>query len=325
MTKEQASAVLNGIFNTPYEDANLQLCLASIQDEDEPPALQKVQMSQEVANEMRLSGSRKIRHYRKKFQAGDLRVLAYDPAAMNRDDEIEFLVIGEIDDVASQVNPISNIAALEPFTASDEFIDGLKFYTLVYTIGENTFYSMRSFTKARELGRSSVLGLRFSDAIFNKLKEPTFLFDSNIDCLSANGVLFILNKNNFQQMFHYFEKVIAAGKAALKTVSERISIKNFDSFSRLCTGNLNMMAKLKNLASKEYLDSLSMDDIKRVIHSFNLPATIVEEDGQEKLLFDPQSKDKWLLLRILDDDYLGSEMTKLKYEANSKRAVSDGA
>ena len=48
---------------------------------------------------------------------------------------------------------------------------------------------------------------------------------------------------------------------------------------------------------------------------------IVNENGQEKLLFEANPNKRWLILKLLDDDYLGSIMTNEKYEVNSKSRV----
>ena len=100
-----------------------------------------------------------------------------------------------------------------------------------------------------------------------------------------------------------------------------MKIENFDAFAALCEGHLLKMAKLRNIADKPYLQHVTMKDVKRVVKDFNLQVRFVKKDGEDRLLFDPADKDKWIILRILDDDYLGSVMTKLKYEANSKRPV----
>jgi len=322
MNTAQAQAILTKIFAAPYENAKIQLCLASAGIDEDLPSIEKLQISTEAADEFRLITTREIRRYRKKAQASDLRLLPYDPGAMNRADEIEFIALGDEQNIASQIENLSDVQALPVFSASEEFIDGLRFYALVIEIDNKTVIALRVYSKARELSRSSYLGLRLSDTVFNKIQEPAFLFDAHFDCIISENAIFILNKNNFQQMFRYYERVVAAGKAALKSISARVKIQNYDAFSTLCEGHLHMMAKLKNIASKEYLQSVTMKDIKRVISAFKLDAQVVKKDGEEQLVFDPNSEDKWLILRILDDDYLGSIMTKLKYEANSKRALS---
>ena len=66
-----------------------------------------------------------------------------------------------------------------------------------------------------------------------------------------------------------------------------------------------------------------MSDVKKVIAESGLSIQIIEVNGQEKLLFDPQAKtrEKYSLLRLLNDDYLQSIMTGKKYEVTGKREV----
>jgi hypothetical protein len=61
-----------------------------------------------------------------------------------------------------------------------------------------------------------------------------------------------------------------------------------------------------------------MQDIRRTIDAFKLDVQVVHEDGQDKLLFEANPNKRWLILKLLDDDYLGSIMTNEKYEVNSK-------
>jgi hypothetical protein len=97
-----------------------------------------------------------------------------------------------------------------------------------------------------------------------------------------------------------------------------VPIANFNEFERACSGHLQMQAKLKNIASKPYLKKVKMADIKRLLLQFpSLGVQIVKRGGKEMLLFDP--KDKWAVLRLLDDDYLGSVLTGEKYEVTGKR------
>jgi len=79
-----------------------------------------------------------------------------------------------------------------------------------------------------------------------------------------------------------------------------------------------MLSKLKNIAGKTYLAQITIADIKKVMKQFpNLQVRVTKKDGKELLVFDPS--DKWALLRLLDDDYLNSVMTGVKYEVSGKR------
>jgi hypothetical protein len=105
-------------------------------------------------------------------------------------------------------------------------------------------------------------------------------------------------------------------------VAARIPISNLNDFRAAGTGQLQMMSKLAQIARKPYLQTVTMTDIRRTIDAFHLDVRIVEQNGQEKLLFEAGVKKRWLLLKLLDDDYLGSIMTNQKYEVNSKSALA---
>jgi len=81
---------------------------------------------------------------------------------------------------------------------------------------------------------------------------------------------------------------------------------------------MQMMSKLAEIARKPYLERVTMLDIRRAIEAFHLDVQIVNENGQEKLLFEANPNKRWLILKLLDDSYLGSIMTNEKYEVNSK-------
>ena len=79
-----------------------------------------------------------------------------------------------------------------------------------------------------------------------------------------------------------------------------------------------MLSKLAQIAKKPYLASVTMNDIKRTIKDFALQIEVTPDD---ELVFDPSPSKRWLILKLLGDDYLGSTMTKLKYASNSKIQV----
>jgi hypothetical protein len=62
-----------------------------------------------------------------------------------------------------------------------------------------------------------------------------------------------------------------------------------------------------------------MDHIKMVIEKQGLPLQVVEENGKEVLVYD--SKKPWIILNLLQDNYLWSLMTEQGYEVTSKRPL----
>ena len=65
--------------------------------------------------------------------------------------------------------------------------------------------------------------------------------------------------------------------------------------------------------------------LEPVIRDFALDVETVQDAGVTKLVFDPRPDRRFLILELLDDDYLLSTMTELRYEVNSNRVEGEAA
>ena len=133
--------------------------------------------------------------------------------------------------------------------------------------------------------------------------------------------MFIRNVPAFERIFGYFEEVRAKADETVTAILTQIPISNAEEFRAACTQQVQMMAKLAQIARKPYLAAVSMDDIRRTIEEFELEVEIVRENGQERIVFEANPSTRWLILKLLDDDFLGSIMTQQKYAVNSKSAI----
>ena len=320
----QAEKALTELLNANLEECPVHLVLAAVaQEADLVPIFAKVQVTKRVGEEFRKIVTAKLKALRRKHENGDFRLQSHDAGSLVGPEELECLKLVDEPEVANQLASLSSLNDLPVFDAGGNFVSQLRFYMLQVEVkAQKLLRCFRLYGPKQELTRSSVFGLRISGSTFDKIEEPIFLFDSIVDCLAYDGVLFILNKDKFQKIFRFFALVREAGRQALKKVSEVVKLENYNAFARICEGNLYMLAKLRNIAGKDYLATVTMKDIKRVIKEFNLSVQVVKRDGEEKLLFDESARERWTILNLLDDAYLGSSMTKRKYEANSKREVS---
>ncbi len=119
---------------------------------------------------------------------------------------------------------------------------------------------------------------------------------------------------------NYYDEKYQIATEALESIKICVPIKNFDDFANDCGRHIWKQKKLKKIASKPYLSKIKMNHIKRVIEQNKLNIQIVHEDGKEMLVYDP--KDKWVILNLLDDNYLWSMLTELNYEVTGKHELS---
>lgn len=169
-------------------------------------------------------------------------------------------------------------------------------------------------------GLHAILGIRGE---YDRIDERYISFEESIDCISHNGFMFVINKNNFQAMFHFLEEVRTTAQETLDAINFSLPIQNFDDLVQAVNGNMTMLRKLRKIAAKPYIKNLKMSDVRKIIETNHLPVEIIEVGGQEKILFNPQAKarEKYALLRIFNDDYLKSLMTGINYETTGKREV----
>ncbi|MDQ3815238.1 MAG: DUF4868 domain-containing protein, partial [Armatimonadota bacterium] len=219
------------------------------------------------------------------------------------------------------------IASLWPLDSLDicdlsaGFVSGLRFYVIVVEgDGGEPLYCFRSYNKQKELSRSRHFAVLLSAGHFNRVREPLLLFDQDIDCISQGRHMYVFKKSNFQKIFRFFEMMLATAEETLKVIKAKIPITNFDEFHQACQGHLQMMAKLKNIAGKDYLNRITMADLQKVITKCKLKVQVENRGGKDMLVFD--AANKWELLRLLDDDYLESLMTGQSYEVTGKRVHS---
>lgn len=247
----------------------------------------------------------------------------YEPGFRPEKHELAYLPVEQHPSVQQIIDSLAAVGDLQLFEARDEVIEHLRSYVLTLQ-GEDdrTAYLFRSTSPKFELGRKVRFAMIFADGTYNKLDEKVFMLDEEVDCFYCDGYLYIQSVYQFQRIFSFFEQLRDRAAQTLNTVLQNVPVKNADDF-RQATGQLQMMSKLASIASRPYITTLSFETTKDIINEFGLDIPVeIDDDGQEKLVFEQNADKRWNILKLLDDDYLTSRMTTLKYEVNSKRTHS---
>ena len=253
---------------------------------------------------------------------GNVVLRPYDPGYTPEWNELCFVDLAENDTIANLIRQISQVQQAELFREQDGVVDHLRFYAIVLSpSARRHVVFFRTYSPKKELTRRAGFAALLSHGHYDKVDTKIFLFDREIDCFSWGGYLFIRSVAAFQRIFNYFEELRAKADETVTAVLGQIPVSNADEFRAACTGQIQMMSKLAQIARKPYLNRVTLQAIRRTIDEFQLDVQIVEENGRQKLLFETNPNKRWLILKLLDDDFLGSIMTNQKYEVNSKSAL----
>jgi len=168
----------------------------------------------------------------------------------------------------------------------------------------------------------------FRDGVYSELEEETLLFDKSFDFVVASDITLIMRLDAFQGSLDYLAEVRARAAEILRTVTVQVPIANFDEFSAAVCRQLGMISKLASVAARftsdpAYAASMTLEKITQFASAH--PEHLIDLEGptnDQKLVFYPDPQRRWKILKLLDDDYLFSELTSREYDANSKSQVA---
>jgi hypothetical protein len=303
---EELAKFLSGV-----ADSNLVVAADGRGDDNEEIVFQRLTLAKPVSRWFLDNASSIIN------QSVERTLREYEPGYKPDDDELCYIPLRDAAMAKVAVDSFAALDQVELFRESDEIIDNLRFYATVVQHKSRQAVFFRTFSPRNELTRSGYTPLAFSGDNYNELKQKVFLFDDQADCFAFGDYLFIQNVTQFQRIFGYFEELTKSADLTIGSITSRIPIDGLENFEKMCKSNQLMLAKLAQIARKPYLKSLAMSDIIRTINEFNIPVEV----RSGKLVFDSSPKKRWLILKLLDDDHLGSSMTKTKYLSNSKVAI----
>lgn len=285
-----------------------------------PLSFEKLLMTGNLTDSFREMLHERLAQYREKLQRNDLLFYAYTAESQTAEHEIEYIHISDYTSLAEPLKTLSLLADIEAFHDRPAFSNGLRFYAIIVQPEQGEpIYFFRAYERKRFL-RKGVLAI-LDGGVYERVDAPTCLFDDEIDCVCYGGMMFVLGgaKTRFQNMFRFYEDIRQMANETLDTIQQHVPIQGFEAFVNMCQSDPQKLRKLKRIAGKPYLQSVTMGDIKKVIEHSKLSITIVEANGQEQLVYD--EKNKWVILNLLDDNYLESLMTHMHYEVSGKREL----
>jgi len=316
--------LFNTILALDVNECDISICLASVVKNDPIPHFARLDMTEPLTEAFRLTAETFLHTYQKRLNDEGIVFKDFSTEGSLDTYEVETFDLQNYKPVLHQLNPLDAFSGLDLFDNDEKFVAGMRFYVLVVQVPEgDPIYFFRIHTRQKVLSRSSLYAILNKEGRYDHLQESVLAFDREFDCMCRSNILFIFDKRNFQHIFRYFDTIRQEARQTLITINASVPIQNLDEMIRACEGNVSMLQKLKRVSTKPYIKNIQMKDIKRVIEVHKLPVQIIEDNGQEKLLFDSRAKakDKYLLLRILNDDYLKSVMTDTNYEVTDKRVM----
>lgn len=310
--------IFNNLERIDSGEYSVSIALATCGESGEPQ-YRSLNISDGVAEVFATTVASSLSALKSFHESGDLVLREYSGGYKPDSHEIEYLEAAS-SSLGSIMKAIPSAADIPLLGKPDSFVDHVRFYTvLLEKKRKKRLVLFRRFNRTKELTRSKNIFVRWIGQRYERFSEPTFQFDERFDVILYDDSLFSLNKSNLHHIFRFYDLLRSVAEQSLATIHGKIPIANFDEFKESCLSHVQKLEKVRNISQKPYLTNVTMDKVRQTIETFQLKVDIVSENGTEKLLFDKSNR--WEILNLLDDSYLGSAMTGNRYEVNSKRAL----
>jgi hypothetical protein len=245
------------------------------------------------------------------------RVQRFQPGYRPEAGEALVIDLQEFPSLREVVETVLSVEDLEGFHGEAEFVERFRAFATVLSHGGERGAFFRKTSPRKELARSGWVALILTDRGFNDIHDRLFLFDQQVDFIAWRGRLYVITVSALNALVPAFEVVVERIQATLRQVVPLVA--NAEEFSAAALSQPQMRSKLMQIASRPYIGRLSIEDLQAHVRRRNLAIAFQRgADGRERLVFDPGRETRWLILKLLDDDYLDSRMTDQRYEVNSK-------
>ncbi len=246
----------------------------------------------------------------------DFQPVPYDPAVYVEPPQYAVADLGDLpvwQMIAAEM--AANDDSSPPPTIDARFLKHLWAYGVRFDNGCGFYF--RRFTPAKVLRSSSWFNLVYVGNTLSTIQEDVFHLDSKIDVVILCDEAMILQKTLFEQVFSMDSeyKARVSGWIRNRLCAAEI-IDDCDAFIEACERHVRRAKKLVSIASSMDFKKLGRARVQlhRVADEME---TGIEFDARDRIVFDEGQTDTILVL--LADDLLESPLTKLHYEALSKR------
>ena len=254
----------------------------------------------------------------------DYEVTDYQPSGSPADGQVMWMnsqdvpLIGQL---FSDFEDLANVPLLNPKNSN---LKHLRFAAIRAEAGTSHAIFLQYLPANQVLARTKRLGLVFRGDTFDTPKGEIVMLGNDFIAVVIGHFVFFKNRKAFQQLFGFMEEMRQQANETFLAVTAQLRIDGLEQMLHAVIGAPAMLGKMASIQRKltrypSYLKAMTMPNLLKFIGEH--PQCGVEITGHgdnAKLVFRSDAQHRFKILKLLDDDYLHSELTALDYESNSK-------
>lgn len=184
----------------------------------------------------------------------------------------------------------------------------------------------QGFSAEKSLARKKSIFAFWNGELFNFMDEQPLVIDRSLRMFVVAGVAVMKSNSAYETLFGPLPDLREQAATTYDATLGKLTIVGGDDLRAACGSDLNMMRKLTSIQQKMnqpgYPEALDMPSVLLFLaRNPHIDVPVDRSGGSPALVFRPGAQHRWALLKLLDDDFLRSDLTNINYEANSKTEV----
>lgn len=247
----------------------------------------------------------------------ELECVAYSPS-FTPENHLQVCALADVQYAVEIMEQMADETQL-PFPAVDpSFLRSLWAYAVQirHSAGSCTYFC--KYAPGKVLARGGLLKLIYtSDGHFEKLDGDLFQISDTVDCVVIGETILVCRERPFEAIFSYADLLASSVESyvAEPTFQRYFAPAELKAFASQVSNDMRKIRKLHTICSANLLTRMDRSKAKLRAEQLGLTIQFDEQTGQVIL----DGTNLWHLLRLLDEDYLTSDVTGITYEVTSKR------
>jgi hypothetical protein len=257
----------------------------------------------------------------------DSELIDYEPATSTTADQVMWMPAANVPLLESIASEAADMAGIPVFDPRHAHLGDLRLAALNANSNESTAVFVQNLRGNQIVAQSGRVGVVVRRGVLDVPPSgQILLFSRSVAAIVVDGVAFFADRAGFQRLFGYLDELRLQAEETFGAVTANLSIEGIEQMAAAVTGSPTMLGKMASIQRKltrypEYREALTMPKLVAFVSRHpECGVDLAGEGDSVRLVFRSDPQHRFKILKLLDDDYLRSELTTLEYEANSKSA-----
>jgi hypothetical protein len=261
----------------------------------------------------------------------DCELIEYEPATSAVQGQIMWIAMASVPLLKAIAEESVDLADMPLFDPAGSTLSNLQLAAIRAEANGSSAVFVQSLRGNQVVAQSRRVGVIIRRGVIDlPPRGQVLLFSKDVAVVIVGDIAFFNDRAAFQRLFGYLDELRAQAAATFRAVTADLRITDLDLMAAAVVGSPAMLGKMASIQRKlnqypQYRDALTMPKLLAFVEAH--PECAVEIAGvgdASQLVYRNDPQHRFKILKLLDDDYLRSDLTALEYEANSKSAPLGG-